>query len=403
MAANPILAALAGVNTNALETPYGLGLQGLAVAAPKMFNPYASTGQSLGVALGTGLTSALLAYQARKQADEENMAMQPLILQALSAKNPEDVLKVTSAPGGEKLRNFALQTYLSKLEKQQAQEATAEERKADLAKALIGSQNISPEQAIKLASGEPLSSLTTEGIAAAPASPVVEKLAEEEMPQSAPKIEALPDPYKVSAREFQAAKDRIGVQQKQYEMWDAKRKEKKDDFRNAAKDLDSDRWVSMNYEPIISSHNQIKQLIKDRGGINKLTQLDVNEIAKKVIKMTDASQITLGEFAAYAKTLGPIQERWKTQLESLATGSSPLPQSAIKEIVDYADSIAKVGNEAYNDKAAAISSQYGIEDSKKLMRAVPYKFPVENESSKAQELQQLRDEYARLKAAKGIK
>jgi hypothetical protein len=257
MATNPILAALAGVNTNALETPYGLGLQGLAVAAPKMFNPYASTGQSLGVALGTGLTSALLAYQARKQADEENMAMQPLILQALSAKNPEDVLKVTSAPGGERLRDFALQTYLSKLEKQQAQETAAEERKSDLAKALIGSQNISSEQAIKLASGEPLSSLTTEGIAAAPASPVVEKLAEEEMPQSAPKIEALPDPYKVSAREFQAAKDRIGVQQKQYEMWDAKRKEKKDDFRNAAKDLDSDRWVSMNYEPIISSHNHV--------------------------------------------------------------------------------------------------------------------------------------------------
>jgi hypothetical protein len=104
-----------------------MALQGLAVAAPKLYNPYASTGQSLGVALGTGLTSALLAYQARKQADEENMAMQPLILQALSAKNPEDVFKVTSAPGGSKLRDFALQTYLSKLEKQQAQEEAKQE------------------------------------------------------------------------------------------------------------------------------------------------------------------------------------------------------------------------------------------------------------------------------------
>ena len=127
MATNPILAALAGVNTNALETPYGMALQGLAVAAPKLYNPYASTGQSLGVTLGTGLVSALLAYQAKRQADDENMAMQPLILQALSAKNPEDVLKVTSAPGGSKLRDFALQTYLSKIEKQQAKEEATQE------------------------------------------------------------------------------------------------------------------------------------------------------------------------------------------------------------------------------------------------------------------------------------
>ena len=127
MATNPILAALAGVNTNALETPYGMALQGLAVGAPKLYNPYASTGQSLGVTLGTGLVSALLAYQAKRQADDENMAMQPLILQALSAKNPEDVLKVTSAPGGSKLRDFALQTYLSKIEKQQAKEEATQE------------------------------------------------------------------------------------------------------------------------------------------------------------------------------------------------------------------------------------------------------------------------------------
>jgi len=127
MATNPILAALAGVNTNALETPYGMALQGLAVGAPKLYNPYASTGQSLGVTLGTGLVSALLAYQAKRQADDENMAMQPLILQALSAKNPEDVLKVTSAPGGGKLRDFALQTYLSKIEKQQAKEEATQE------------------------------------------------------------------------------------------------------------------------------------------------------------------------------------------------------------------------------------------------------------------------------------
>jgi hypothetical protein len=363
MATNPILAALAGVNTNALETPYGLGLQGLAVAAPKMFNPYASTGQSLGVALGTGLTSALLAYQARKQADEENMAMQPLILQALSAKNPEDVLKVTSAPGGGKLRDFALQTYLSKLEKQQAQEATAEERKADLAKALLGSPYLNKQEALSLAGISPevtplpttelgataATKLETPQVSSPTERPIINYVSPEERASLSPyelkQREAEVSDQKYRAEQWDKAEERKSAKTKSDEEFKAGQQEKTDTKIIALrKDIDSD--------PITKAYLESRAALKSARSLaqrdSKISTIALKKIAER--GFNPGNQVTMQELAAYQSVM-PILDKYRTWITSTATGSSDLTPEARQELVDAVNIVVDNLGNAYNEKA----------------------------------------------------
>lgn len=362
MATNPILAALAGVNTNALETPYGLGLQGLAVAAPKMFNPYASTGQSLGVALGTGLTSALLAYQARKQADEENMAMQPLILQALSAKNPEDVLKVTSAPGGSKLRDFALQTYLSKLEKQQAQETATEERKADLAKALLGSPYLNRQEALSLAGISPeVTPLPTTELGATAATklealqpsspterPTINYVSPTERTNLSPyelkQREAEVSDQKYRAEQWDKAEERKAAKTKSDEEFKAGQGEKRDTkIITLRKDIDSD--------PITKAYIESKAALKSARSLaqrdSKVSTIALKKIAER--GFNPGNQVTMQELAAYQSVM-PILDKYKTWITSTTTGSSDLTPEARQELVDAVNIVVDNLGSAYNEK-----------------------------------------------------
>jgi hypothetical protein len=363
MATNPILAALAGVNTNALETPYGLGLQGLAVAAPKMFNPYASTGQSLGVALGTGLTSALLAYQARKQADEENMAMQPLILQALSAKNPEDVLKVTSAPGGGKLRDFAVQTYLSKLEKQQAQEAAAEERKADLAKALLGSPYLNRQEALTLAGISPevtplpttelgataATKLETPQVSSPTERPIINYVSPEERANLSPyelkQREAEVSDQKYRAEQWDKAEERKSTKTKSDEEFKAAQQEKTDTkIINLRKDIDSD--------PITKAYIESKTAFKAARQLAERDSIPATIALKKIAErvFNPGNQVTMQELGSY-NSIMPIFEKYPQLLSSQLTGKSNLSPEARQELVAAAEIFIDSLGKSYNEKA----------------------------------------------------
>ena len=363
MATNPILAALAGVNTNALETPYGLGLQGLAVAAPKMFNPYASTGQSLGVALGTGLTSALLAYQARKQADEENMAIQPLILQALSAKNPEDVLKVTSAPGGEKLRDFALQTYLSKLEKQQAKETAAEERKSDLAKALLGSPYLNKQEALTLAGISPevtplpttelgataATKLETPQVSSPTERPIINYVSPEERASLSPyelkQREAEVSDQKYRAEQWDKAEERKSAKTKSDEEFKAGQQEKTDTkIINLRKDIDSD--------PITKAYIESKTAFKAARQLAERDSIPATIALKKIAErvFNPGNQVTMQELGSY-NSIMPIFEKYPQLLSSQLTGKSNLSPEARQELVAAAEIFIDSLGKSYNEKA----------------------------------------------------
>lgn len=80
---NSLASALGGLRVTGAENPWGMGLITLNQAAPALYNPYGSPGSNFGIALGQGLLSALLGYQAKKQAVEESIQATNLASQLL--------------------------------------------------------------------------------------------------------------------------------------------------------------------------------------------------------------------------------------------------------------------------------------------------------------------------------
>lgn len=78
MGAEDLLAALSAGRVAAVDTPYGLGAQGVNAALPNLVDPYASVGQNAAYVGGASLLSALLTGLGRSSAREENAIIAPL-------------------------------------------------------------------------------------------------------------------------------------------------------------------------------------------------------------------------------------------------------------------------------------------------------------------------------------
>jgi len=128
MATDALTAALLGLNTSAADTPYGLGALTVAQTTPQMMDPYGSWQRNLAVGLGGTLVTALLGYQAKQQALEQNLALQPYITRALKAPSMEALDAIMAEEGGAPLRSIGAQLKTNLLE----QQAVRAKREADL-------------------------------------------------------------------------------------------------------------------------------------------------------------------------------------------------------------------------------------------------------------------------------
>ena len=70
--------ALQGLNYTGADTGYGIAAQTLGQVAPSLINPYGSTGQALGIGLGSILLQSLLGYQARQEAARSTLELNTL-------------------------------------------------------------------------------------------------------------------------------------------------------------------------------------------------------------------------------------------------------------------------------------------------------------------------------------
>lgn len=70
--------ALYGLNFTPAENPYGIAATQLGQITPKLINPYGSTGEAVGISLGSILLQSLLGYQARSQAAQETLQLNTL-------------------------------------------------------------------------------------------------------------------------------------------------------------------------------------------------------------------------------------------------------------------------------------------------------------------------------------
>jgi len=81
--------ALQGLNYTGADTGYGIAAQTLGQVAPSLINPYGSTGQALGIGLGSILLQSLLGYQARQQAAQDTLELNSLANQLMTKTTPE--------------------------------------------------------------------------------------------------------------------------------------------------------------------------------------------------------------------------------------------------------------------------------------------------------------------------
>jgi len=81
--------ALAGLNYTGADTGYGIAAQTLNQVTPQLINPYGSTGQAVGIGLGSILLQSLLGYQARQQASQDTLELNSLANQLMTKATPE--------------------------------------------------------------------------------------------------------------------------------------------------------------------------------------------------------------------------------------------------------------------------------------------------------------------------
>lgn len=81
--------ALLGLNVSPADTGYGIATQTLGRMTPQLINPYGSTGQAVGISLGSILLQSLLGYQARSQAAQDTLQANTLANQMMSMTTPQ--------------------------------------------------------------------------------------------------------------------------------------------------------------------------------------------------------------------------------------------------------------------------------------------------------------------------
>lgn len=115
------------------ESLSGALASGIGGSLPALVNPYGSTGSNLAAVLGGSLLAGLFGYSAKKEAEQKNAEMMPVMMDLLQAKDTgtiADILK--TSPYGQRLSPIGI-SRMSALEEAQAKrEAAALERQQAL-------------------------------------------------------------------------------------------------------------------------------------------------------------------------------------------------------------------------------------------------------------------------------
>lgn len=94
MAGEDLYQSLGGISFAPTETPWGIGATTLAQSTPLMISPYASTGQALGIGLGSVLLQSLLGYQAQKEAAQQSLTANTIANQMLQESDAQKRLNL---------------------------------------------------------------------------------------------------------------------------------------------------------------------------------------------------------------------------------------------------------------------------------------------------------------------
>lgn len=357
--ANGLNEALLALPMRPVDTIYGQLSSNVLQNIPNMINPYGSTWEAAGIGLGSVLTSALLGYQARKQAREENALMQPLLTQALQARTPEEIDILLQQPGAARMTDLGTQLKLSILQNK----AAAEAKKAELA------------QEMQLA-------LVKEGY----------------IPKG---MEDLIDPASIGALNPKELKgleiDRLKAQNEENikkPQRDADRQFQIDKELQTIKNTVANDPITKMYEESAVNLETAKKLASTDSAASTLALKKIVERA-----LNPGNQVTLQELRGYGEIL-PVLQKYEGWARSKTQGLSDLPAPARQELLGIVQSVVSNLGEAYNKRANNAlfgAQQAGWTDN--VQRVAP--LPLWQGSTSQITREQALAELARRKAAKG--
>lgn len=354
MAGEDLYGALGGLQYSPYETPWGTAAATIGSATPGLINPYGSTGQAIGIALGGTLISALLGYQARQQAAEQSLQAARLGTALLGAATPQERLSIIeTAPDalmqskllGVNTQLLGQERLVQALRQQKQAEAEAEAPSKMLLAALQGGL-VSPAKVEQLLQGQKVPGVSAAKTAeqtlaeaiAQPAAKLPEVATETLKAPTPPTVEQLTeaDAQLLSPKEYEQKQARIVRQQRDFDQWIAQKrldqetvKDQKKIFRDAGKEL-ADSEAAKEY-------NRVGILLGTAENIAKKESPSIGEVQKLIAiaqKTVDASQVTMGEQDLYTR-VDPLLTRWETTLKSTLTGSPQISKKSINDTVDF--------------------------------------------------------------------
>lgn len=394
MAGEDLYSALGGLQYSPYETPFGTAAGTIASATPGLINPYGSTGQAIGIALGGTLLSSLLGYQARQQAAEQSLQAARLGTSLLGAATPQERLSIIESTPDATMQSKLLgvntqllgqERLVQALRQQKQAEAEAEAPSKMLLAALQGGL-VSPAKVEQLLAGQKVPGISTAKTAeqtlaetvAQPAAKLPEVATETLKSPTPPTVEQLTeaDAQLLSPKEYEQKQARIVRQQRDLELYGQQKRlereeeqTKKKTFREASKEL-ADTSTAKEYE-------RVDAILKTAENIARKESPSIGEVQKLIAiaqKTIDASQVTLGEQELYGR-VDPLVTRWNTQIKSNLFGSPQISKKAINDTVDFIRNIHGVLGEKYNTTAGNIAQQYEVPTADTIMRAPRYAEP----------------------------
>jgi hypothetical protein len=392
MAGEDLYSALGGLQYSPYETPFGTAAGTIASATPGLINPYGSTGQAIGIALGGTLLSSLLGYQARQQAADQSLQAARLGTSLLGAATPQERLSIIESTPDATMQSklLGLNTQLlgqerlvQALRQQKQAEAEAEAPSKMLLAALQGGL-VSPAKVEQLLAAQKVPGISTAKTAeqtlaetvAQPAAKLPEVATETLKSPTPPTVEQLTeaDAQLLSPKEYEQKQARIVRQQRDLELYGQQKrleqetiKDQKRIFREAGKEL-ADTDGAKEYE-------RVGILLGTAENIAKKESPSIGDIQKLIAmaaKTVDKSQVTMGEQDLYTR-VDPLVTRWETQIKSNLKGDPQISKKAINDTIDFIRNIHGILGENYNRQAGKIAQSYEVPQVDSIMRLPKYK------------------------------
>lgn len=112
------------------DSGWGIAAQTIGSSVPALYNPYASTGENLGITAGASLLAGLLGGYAKHSAAEENAQIMPLMGQIMATQDPAE--RAALAAGNQRLSPLVQALAFNDFERQNKLNDAIQSKQLDL-------------------------------------------------------------------------------------------------------------------------------------------------------------------------------------------------------------------------------------------------------------------------------